>query len=414
MRKILLVCALLCALLVITSCDKLKIIALEITTHFISEPEIDPAETVNLIRKHLENHTSLKTYAWLYRTVYTVDGNYFAIIDFPKNARYAPTYPQLLALCPNPTESHFWIQSEAKSFLLYLTRPGKKNAIQIARCIKDIQHPGNKNTPKPDTPPIIYPPENADLALLKKAAAEGSPSFNDAKIAINANDMGLLQKYLLKRPELALLYDETGQTLLSDANRLDEIMILMAFGAEANIQLRDGETILTRVTGNSSLRTVTQFVELGANPKYCRPEESFAPESAEFLLKNGAPISSDALSNAMGNGKFDIADILYQRGARLETTEFYKKNGLILLHKEIEHILLIIDNKYFDYYLKVAETYIRYTENIQAVDKSGKTVLEMTQASESIGKEAIIKLLRKRIAEDAAKKKGINELGKAS
>ena len=410
MRKILLGNALICALVIVASCDQLKKSVAEVTPSIISAPEIPPLKTVNLIREHLANHTLLTTYVWLYRTAYVVDGNFFAIIDFPTNARYAHTYQQLLALCPNPVESNFWNDPAAKPFLLYLNRQGKENAIQLARCTKDIAHPHNRTAPKPDAPLLIYPPENADLVSLEKAAAKGSPSFNDAKRALNINDAGLLVNYLLKRPELVSMYDETGRTLLFDANRVDEVLILTTFGAQPNIQRRNGDTILTEVTGNSALKTVKQLVELGANPKYCRLENSFDPKSAEFLMKNGAPISPNALSNAMGNGKYEIAEILYQNGARLDTTEFYKKYDLTFLHQQIKYTLDIKDNdSMLAHYLNIMELNIRYTGDIQAVDKTGLTALQMVEAREGSGKETILKLLRKRIAEDAEKNASINK-----
>jgi hypothetical protein len=405
MEKILITSILFCAFLAIAGCDKRKeTTTLEPTTPVVTTPEIPPIETVNLIREHLENHPLLKTYVWLYQTTFTAEGSYSAVIDFPENARYAPTYPQLLALCPNPTESNFWNQPAAKPFLIYLTRLGSEKAMQIARCTKDMTHPSNRKVPKPDTPPAIYPPENADLVLLKKEAAEGSPSFNDAKEALKTYNKNLLLRYLIKRPELASLYDETGRTLLFYEHGIDQIIILIAFGAEPNIQLRNGDSILTEVTGSSEFSSVKKFVELGANPKYCKPEHSFRPESAEFLLEHGAPISPDALENAMGNGKYEIAEILYKHGARFETDEFYKKYGLQPLHQKIKYVLSRNDD--IPALMKEVELYIRYTENIQAVDKSGLTALEFTDINEGIAKEQIIKLLRKRIAEDRAKKEG--------
>jgi ankyrin repeat protein len=367
---------------------------------------------VEILHRHFASSPRLDQSGWSVRDIYEKDEQLYAVLDFPDKsldgkARLAPTYRQLLALCPVVAVDDYWRHASAKPFSLYLSKVGKSGAIQMTLCTSSFDEAAFARAaglvPNEDLPPVVLPPENVDPDSISAQLSQGSPSFNQALEAMEDDDNTRLQRYLMQRPELVHFYDSRGTTLLFSASSAAEAIVLVAYGADPNVQLRDGPTVLGWAsTYKNRAGVVSRLIDMGANAKYASPELAASKKIAELLLANGAVITENSLNDALANHHVEAAAVLYERGARLETANKYHLEGTTPLHYALKFVPHHSE-KVLPYQLEEIEAFIKYTQNVNAPDANGVTPLaSVAQQKPWHGQEKILELLRRYGAVDIA------------
>ncbi|MDH5525478.1 MAG: hypothetical protein OEY01_16030 [Desulfobulbaceae bacterium] len=290
------------------------------------------AESAKLLQQRFNDQMLIESSGWSLRKIYVTEGQLFVIMNFPRQsqggiARSAPVFSELVRQCPVVGEDSYWDNGYAQPFTIYLSNEGKSNARSIARCSSALDRAAHDRIKEAGllsgAEVEIYPKEDDDPQLLDAAAAEGSPSYNQAVEAMRRDDTKLLQEYLNTRPELVALYDRVGHTLLYESSSPVEVKILIGYGANLNVRQRNGPTVLGRLSemGFASYSVVKTLINEGADATQVGPEYARTGKIARLLLDNGAPITNNSLYEALSNkNDFSVAEALYAKGARLNTT----------------------------------------------------------------------------------------------
>lgn len=290
---------------------------------------VDPQqESLSGLRTHILAEMSYQGSGWDVRDIYRAEGRLFAVLEFSPveeggQAGAAPVFSELVRLCPVTDRDDYWQSEYAESFTLYLARKGRQGAEAMAFCTPQIdaltydrlidRHSATLESPQQ------LPPPGSDLEVLNRQLGEGTPSFNDARSALDYQDLRKLQEILFARPELVDMYSSQGRTLLYEAENASAVSVLIAFGANPNVADGDGITAigwLSQLTSREG--AVKQLVEMGVNAKDSYPEYAASAEIAELLLRHGATVSDQSLYTAIENGMPGVAEVLYEHGARLK------------------------------------------------------------------------------------------------
>jgi len=371
---------------------------LDLFSSFWSE-EKKLSESVKLLQQRFSSQVSFDLSGWSLRNIYVADGELFVIVDFPPStvgqSRMAPVYSELVRYCPVVDQDRYWDKSFTQPFTLYLANAGKGSARTIARCIRSFDKEMYDRIATTGSVSgsqlVVIPNEGEERQMLDSAAANGIPSFNQAKEAMYFDKLKELQAYLNERPELVDLYDGSGQTLLFLSDTPEEVKILIGYGANLNIKQRNGPTVLGWVSElGRSYSTVKALIEAGADVNQVDVAFSRTGKVAELLLKNGAQVSDSSLFNAIvDRNNVDVAEVLYSYGARLDKTS--------LVSSPLHFIIDSIKRGYsgdLEKNLEMFGTAIRFGASLEK-RVNGLTPLEYAQRQPDWdGREEIIAILR--------------------
>jgi|GEM_PF-3134159 len=165
--------------------------------------------------------------------------------------------------------------------------------------------------------------------------------------AASNGNLKRVKSLLTFRPELVNELDfKYGQTALHWAvsrSQIQIISVLLASGADVNLQSKDGKTPLHRV---SDVHVAQQLLQAGANPNIHDHEDGKSPlhwaaglehrEIVAELLKAGADINAidgngkTALQGAVQSGDFQMVEfLLEQEGIDVHAQDFKKERDAI-------------------------------------------------------------------------------------
>lgn len=263
---------------------------------------------------------------WSLRTFIVAGDDLRVVVDYPAGAAsQPPTYSEIMQLCPIAGAEDYWEQSFAQPFTIYLSDYGDGRVQTMARCDRSFDFARYEivtGQAEPDPATSILPREGESSDDLEAAASDGDPSFEAVSKMLHREQLRDVEDALRKRSELVRLYDEFGHTLLYDAQSPEAVRMLIGYGAEPNVSTRNGEVTPLQwlAETGASFPTLEAMVRNGAQPGRTHPGSVRNPEIVEFLLDGGAPVSGNALFDAIASYRFDVADLLFERGADINTT----------------------------------------------------------------------------------------------
>ena len=303
------------------------------------------SESAKLLQQRFKQQASFEGSGWSLRDIYVADKQLFVLVDFPPESlgasRSAPVYSELVRYCPIFRQDSYWEENYAQPFTIYLVNKGENSAKAIARCSKRVNEEIYERITTTGTisgsQPVVLPKEGEDPQALDSAASKGDPSFNQAEEAMRFGKIKVLQEYLNKRPELVELYKSGGHTLLFYSMTPEDIKILIGYGADPNIKIRNGPTVLEWLSGiRRSSNTIKALIEEGADARQVAPQFAINGEIAELLLESGAPITENSLFEALKTSRLDVAEVLYAHGASLDGTTCVASSPLHYLIDEVK------------------------------------------------------------------------------
>lgn len=368
----------------------------------------NPQEHIDRLKHHFETSSDFKYGKWTLGDVYFKNKHPLVQLTLPVDlTQYINRLRAQLSiklLCPVAGTDDYWKHESAKPFLIYLSGDNG-NAKAMVYCTKAFDKTEYNKAQSPSQYPakmLVLPPENADLNKIDAQLSAGKPSYKDAQKALDDHDVISLQNYLMERPELVHMYSSGGRTLLFDADTINEVYMLLAFGANPNVKERDGLSVLewtARVEDN--VPQTKQLINMGADAKLVSPDYVGSAKLASLLLDNGAVITEDSLQNALRDYKLGAAEALYEHGARFNK-DAYGYNRY--LHNAVRDTFY--DNDFlFKGGFKKTEAYVKYLDDLNLEDDQGLTALDIAKSGpEFFGKQQIIDLL----VSHGAKESGLN------
>ena len=381
-----------------------------------NEPE-PPSDNLqdHIVRltQHFETSGDFKYGKWALGAIYFENNRPIVQVRLPVDlSQYINqlrAQKSIKTLCPIAGRDDYWKHPSAKSFLIYLMGENNNKAKAMIFCTKafnEAEYNKLKNPSLYPTAMLALPPDNVDVEKIDAQLSMGTPSYRDAQKALEDDNITVLQNYLLERPELVDMYTSRGTTLLFDADNVNEIYVLIAFGANPNVKSADDISVLewaARVEQNIS--QVKKLIDFGAEAKFATPDYVGSAELARLFLKNGAAISEDSLQNALHDYKLGAAEVLYEHGARFNKTAYSYPE---YLHEAVRYCFY--DNDFiFKAKFKTAEAYVKYLDDLNLKDDQGLTALDIaTHGPEFFGKKQIIDLL----VSHGAKESGLNQMPK--